>query len=242
MLRHPGHRRTFRHNIRLAALLCLTAGFVNVAGFRAFIVLTTNITGHVAVFAEHLAEGDFSSAKIVGLWMLLFFLGAYTCSLWIHRTGKWTRFSYTLPIVAEVSILCVVGYAGSHIQDVRSQVAWFAGALLFAMGLQNAMVSVVSGAVVRTSHLTGMFTDLGIELSAITLAKKDAREPLRQKIFLRLVIICFFFIGGVSGGIIFTYLSYSTFYIPAGILVIASVYDVFRVKVLRRVRNLRASK
>jgi uncharacterized membrane protein YoaK (UPF0700 family) len=239
MLRHPGHRRTFGHNIRLAALLCLTAGFVNVTGFRAFMVLTTNVTGHVALFAEHLVEGDYSAARIAGLWMLLFFLGAFSCSFWIHRTGKWTRFSYTLPIAVEVSILCAIAYIGTIVRDVQSHVTWFAGGLLFAMGLQNAMVSVVSGAVVRTSHLTGMFTDLGIELSAIMLAKKDARKPLRQKILLRVIIIGFFFIGGVSGGFIFGYLRFNTFYIPAAILVIALFYDVFRVKLLRKLRNRR---
>lgn len=239
MLRHPGPRRTFSHNLRLAALLCLTAGFVNVAGFRAFMVLTTNVTGHVAVFAEHLAEGDFSSARIGALWMILFFLGAFTCSLWIHRSVKWSRFSYVLPIGVEVIILAAVGFIGSHVHDVLSHVVWFAGALLFAMGLQNAMVSVVSGAVVRTSHLTGMFTDLGIELSLLMRTAKNARQQLRQKILLRLVIIGFFLLGGIAGGFLFTYLSYSTFYIPASILIIASLYDVFRVRLMQTARKFR---
>ena len=110
------------------------------------------------------------------------------------------------------------------------------------MGLQNAMVSVVSGAVVRTSHLTGMFTDLGIELSAVMLADQAAKQQLRQKIILRLVIILFFFVGGVSAGYLFTYLSYATFYVPVGTLIIASFYDVFRVKLLRRVRKIRRRK
>ncbi len=242
MLRHPGNRRTFSHNIRLAALLCLTAGFVNVTGFRAFMVLTTNVTGHVALFAEHLAEGDISSALIAGLWMLLFFLGALLCSLWIHRAAKWTTYSYALPIAVEVLILCVVGYLGSRTPDIQSHLTWFAGSLLFAMGLQNAMVSVISGAVVRTSHLTGMFTDLGIELSALSLTRNEARKPIKQKILLRLIIITSFFIGGVSGGFLFTYLSFYTFFIPAGILIIASGYDIFRVNLRRSVRKLRAPK
>ena len=239
MLRHPGHRRTFSHNLRLAALLCLTAGFVNVTGFRAFMVLTTNVTGHVAVFAEQLAEGNFSSARTVGLWMLLFFLGAFSCSFWIHRSGKWSRFSYTLPIIIEMLILSGVGFIGSGTTNVEQHVPFFAGSLLFAMGLQNAMVSMVSGAVVRTSHLTGMFTDLGIELSAITIAEREAKNQLRQKIILRLVIIGFFFLGGVLGGYLFTYPHFATFYIPCGVLIAALVYDVFRVKVLRGVRKFR---
>ena len=122
MLRHTRHRRTFSHNLRLAALLCLTAGFVNVAGFRAFLVLTTNVTGHVAVFAERLAEGNFSSAWIAGLWMLLFFLGAFTCSLWIHRSGKWLRFSYTVPITVEILILGAVAFLGSRLEPTQLHV------------------------------------------------------------------------------------------------------------------------
>lgn len=205
-------------------------------------VLTTNVTGHVALFAEHLAEGDFSTARTIGLWMLAFFLGAFTSSLWIHRSGSWKRNSYMLPMITEMLILGGVGFIGSRVPDVHAHVALFAGSLLFAMGLQNAMVSMVSGAVVRTSHLTGMFTDLGIELSAITVAKEEAKKQLRQKITLRLVIISFFFIGGISGGYLFTYLSYSTFYIPVLILFVALVYDVSRVKLLRTIRKFRKQK
>lgn len=242
MLRHPGNRRTFRHNIRLAALLCLTAGFVNVAGFRAFMVLTTNVTGHVALFAEQLATGNFSAARTVGMWMLLFFLGAFLCSMWIHRAGRWKRFSYSLPIIVEVLILSAIGFIGLRYSDVHAHTDLFAGSLLFAMGVQNAMVSVISGAVVRTTHLTGMFTDLGIDLSAITVADRDAKPALKQKIILRLVIIGFFFLGGIAGGYLFSFLHYATFYIPAGILMLALLYDVFRVRFLRRFRNITTNK
>lgn len=239
MLRHPGHRRTFRHNLRLAALLCLTAGFVNVTGFRAFMVLTTNVTGHVALFAEKLAQGNFSAARVVGLWMLLFFLGAFFCSLWISRTGRLRRFSYTLPIVVEIIVLVIIGCTGYRYDNSQLKTELFAGSLLFAMGVQNAMVSMISGSVVRTTHLTGMFTDLGIELSAITSAEPAAKPALRQKIVLHLVIICFFFLGGIAGGYLFTPLSYYTFFIPAGILVFALFYDMFRVQFLRRLRKLK---
>jgi hypothetical protein len=51
MLRHLGTRRAYGHNVKIAALLSLTAGFVNAAGFLSFSVLTTNITGHAALFA-----------------------------------------------------------------------------------------------------------------------------------------------------------------------------------------------
>jgi uncharacterized membrane protein YoaK (UPF0700 family) len=72
MYRHTGTKRTHGHNVRLASLLGAAAGFVNAAGFLAFSVLTTNVTGHAALFAERIALGDWKTARVVALWMLLF--------------------------------------------------------------------------------------------------------------------------------------------------------------------------
>ena len=66
--------------------------------------------------------------------------------------------------------------------------------LLFAMGLQNSLVTRISDAVVRTTHLTGLFTDLGIELSQLFFHRyKDQKDKLFSSIKLRLTIINFFF-------------------------------------------------
>jgi uncharacterized membrane protein YoaK (UPF0700 family) len=239
MLRHTGLRRTFKHNIRLAGLLSLTAGFVNVTGFLAFMVLTTNVTGHVALFAEKLTQSDYNSARIVGLWMLLFFLGAFSSSLFTGKIGKNKAYAYTIPIVVEIIILVGVGtYASGYDKSVfKTEI--FAGSLLFAMGLQNALVSLISGSVVRTTHLTGMFTDLGIELTEkIQVKNNPNRQSLNQKILLRTIIILFFFLGGISGGYLFKLLNYYTFYIPASILFITMFYDIFRVKMIRLYRRI----
>jgi uncharacterized membrane protein YoaK (UPF0700 family) len=67
MLRHTGQNRNFKHNLRLAVLLGMTAGFVSAAGFIAFIVLTANVTGHAALLAVKSTEGDFRSARMVRL-------------------------------------------------------------------------------------------------------------------------------------------------------------------------------
>lgn len=81
MLRHLGTKRTYGHNVKLATLLCLTAGFVNAAGFLGFSVLTTNVTGHAALFAERIAMQDWQTARVVALWMFLFLTGAFISSL-----------------------------------------------------------------------------------------------------------------------------------------------------------------
>jgi uncharacterized membrane protein YoaK (UPF0700 family) len=238
MFRHTGQGRTQKHNIRLAALLCLTAGFVNVVGFLAFSVLTTNVTGHVAIFAEKLAQGDFATARVVGLWMFMFLLGAFLTSMTINNLFYNQRYSYVIPIVTEIIILAMVASYGVHFNKTVGETEFFAGSLLFAMGIQNALVSMISGSVVRTTHLTGMFTDLGIEMAAILKKEGKDKEDLKGKISLRLIIISFFFLGGILGGYLFKDMKYYTFYIPAGILVMALLYDVFRFKVIKLARKL----
>ncbi|HEY4652156.1 MAG TPA: YoaK family protein [Pontibacter sp.] len=239
MFRHLGHRRNFRHNIKLAAILCLTAGFVNIAGLLAFAVLTTNVTGHVAYFAEGLAQGDFRLARMIGLWMLLFLLGAFSSSLIVNRIGRNQVFAYTIPILLEVGILLINGIYGYRYDGSVVMKELFAGSLLFAMGLQNAMVSIISGSVVRTTHLTGIFTDLGIDLAAATSVAALRKPALRQRILLRVVIILFFLLGAVAGGYTFPQFGHYTFFVPAGLLVIAMFYDISRVRLKRVYRQLR---
>jgi uncharacterized membrane protein YoaK (UPF0700 family) len=236
MFRHTGIRRTYKHNIRLAGLLSLTAGFVNVAGFLGFSVLTTNVTGHVAIFAEKLSQGDFHTAGVVALWMFMFFLGAFFSSIFIGKTGRNVRYAYTLPFILEAFILITVA-ACNHSSENNVGTAFFAGIILFAMGLQNAMVSMISGFVVRTTHLTGMFTDFGIELAELVQRRYTDKNLLKQKIALRIVIIGFFVFGGITGGFIFKLLSFKTFYFPAIILIIAMFYDIFRINILRTIRK-----
>ncbi|EJF11140.1 YoaK family protein [Pontibacter sp. BAB1700] len=239
MFRHIGQRRNFRHNIKLAALLCLTAGFVNIAGLLAFSVLTTNVTGHAAYFAESLSHGDFRLARIIGLWMFLYLLGSFATSFFISRVGRDQVFAYTIPILAEIIILLLNAVYGENYDGSTVMKEVFAGSLLFAMGLQNSMVSMISGSVVRTTHLTGIFTDLGIDMATATLPGAAQKSGIGQRITLRLVIIFFFLAGAVAGGYLYPMLQYYTFLVPAAILAIAMFYDISRVRIKRVIRQLR---
>jgi len=104
MLRHLGTKRTYAHNVKLASLLCVTAGFVNAAGFLGFSVLTTNVTGHAALFAERIAMQDWKTARVVALWMFLFLAGAFVSSLIVSFIGRNQRFSYVIPILIEMAV------------------------------------------------------------------------------------------------------------------------------------------
>lgn len=114
MLRHTGERRSFAHNLRLAILLCLNAGFINAAGFIAFAVLTTNVTGHAALLAVNITTGSFRAARMVALWLLLFLAGAFFSSLSIGNVGRDKPFAYTAPIVLIILLVCFVAVFGRN--------------------------------------------------------------------------------------------------------------------------------
>lgn len=229
MFRQQGRRRTFGVNLSLAILLSFAAGAVNVAGFFAFTVLTTNVTGHVANLARLVVEKDFNVANIVQLWILAFFAGSFISSFIVDfLKSKRSRYTTTVPILFEGMLLLFFAVFGRMYQNIIS-LEVFVGILLFTMGMQNSIVSVVSGSVVRTSHLTGMFTDLGINLSRLIFAKAEDKLLLNRKITLHLMIVIFFFMGGIIGGFLFTKVDFEAFFLPVSVLMLALFYDVIRI-------------
>ena len=130
-----------------------------------------------------------------------------------------------------------VALLGNSYHHTLGETEFFAGSLLFSMGMQNALVSMISGSVVRTTHLTGMFTDLGIDLATALLSYKKISIQIRKRIILRSAIIIFFLIGCLLGGIIFQKSSFKAFYIPVGILVTGLLYDNFRIRARRILRK-----
>jgi uncharacterized membrane protein YoaK (UPF0700 family) len=237
MLRHQGTKRTYGHNVKLASLLGITAGFVNAAGFLGFSVLTTNVTGHAALFAERIAMEDWKTARVVALWMFLFLAGAFVSGVIVSRIGRNQRFSYVIPILIEICILLAVSFLGYRYDQSLVAKEVFAGSLLFAMGLQNSLVSMVSGSVVRTTHLTGTFTDLGIELAQVLQKNREDRHALKARIWLRSAIIFFFMTGALGGAFLYRRFGFHAFLVPVLFLLITLLYDVLRITVKRYYRH-----
>ncbi|GJM28398.1 MAG: hypothetical protein DHS20C17_10330 [Cyclobacteriaceae bacterium] len=116
--------------------------------------------------------------------------------------------------------------------------------LLFTMGLQNSFVTKISNAVVRTTHLTGLFTDLGIEISQMFFPNlHPQREKLKANIKLRIYIILFFFAGGLIGGFLYSKLDLklNTLIFGALILLISLFYDIIRYRLIKGKRRYSAS-
>jgi uncharacterized membrane protein YoaK (UPF0700 family) len=236
MFRHRGKRRTLQHNIKLASLLSFVAGCVNVIGFFSIQRLTTNVTGHFAFFAHEVVKQNYSEAGIYLLYIFSFFFGAFVSSFLVEIVvRKKMRFINVIPVSLEIIILVAVAVVSPiHLINDTNLIAC---SLLFAMGLQNALVTSISNSVVRTTHLTGLFTDLGIELSQLFFYKKTEEViKLRSSVTLHLVIIIFFFSGCVIGGYSYFVFGMSSLFLPAICLMIGLVYDnvKFRIVSFRR--------
>jgi len=143
--------------------------------------------------------------------------------------GRNQRFSYVIPILVEMAILFGVAIFGYRYDGSLIAKEIFAGGLLFAMGLQNSLVSMVSGSVVRTTHLTGTFTDLGIELGQLFQKTAEDKKVLKSRIKLRSAIIFFFMCGALAGAYLFKLLSFHAFFIPLAILAFTLLADVYRI-------------
>jgi uncharacterized membrane protein YoaK (UPF0700 family) len=90
-------------------------------------------------------------------------------------------------------------------------------------------VTRISGAAVRTTHLTGLFTDLGIELSQLFFYKvKTQQKILLRSIGLRLGIIGFFFLGCIAGGFGFLQIQCSILLLAVIVLILSLSYDTLR--------------
>lgn len=232
MFRHTGEARTLHHNLRIASLLSFVAGLVNVAGFLAVQRLTTNVTGHFAFFVDEVYKLDFLQAFVFFLHIFFFFLGSFVSGFlveWVHK--KKESYTYIIPALLETLILCIVIFFGPYWINHNPDYVSFL--LLFAMGLQNSLVTTISNAIVRTTHLTGLFTDLGIEISQLFFYKaQHQQQKLKSSIRLRLTIISFFFLGGIMGGVLYGRLQIYVLSIAALALFLGISFDYIRYRYL----------
>lgn len=201
--------------------------------------LTTNVTGHFALFVYDLAHLQFWRGLVYFLYILSFLLGAFSSGVFIElfrhdrrKTALVAPIFLEMFLLAAIPLLCAIGWlTPGHLM---------ACVLLYAMGLQNSYVTRISNTVVRTTHLTGLFTDLGLELSQLMhTAPSPERTRLRTMIHLRVYIISGFFAGGLFGGFVYSELGFDirTLYFASFILLIVLFYDRWRFWLLKQLRK-----
>jgi uncharacterized membrane protein YoaK (UPF0700 family) len=174
--------RRFHENLELGVLLAFIAGIVNTVGFLQFGAFVSHMSGHASRSAVEYAEGNSSAALVFLLELVAFVTGAFTTAFLLQgHTVVERRVKFTGPVVLEA--LCILGfillteYHGLFWVNL-DQISLTTLILAYAMGLQNAMLRHTSGTIIRTTHITGVVTDLGIELGA---ACHSAKEAIRKE-------------------------------------------------------------
>lgn len=200
-------QRTSQKNIRLGATLSFVAGATNAGGFLAVGQYTSHMTGVLSAVADNLVLGRFALV-LAGLAALLAFIGGAMATAMIVNWGlrRQLHSAYDRPLLLEAALLLVFGLFGSGINLLAGLFVPLTVLLLcFIMGLQNAMITKISHAEIRTTHVTGLVTDLGIELGKLLYVNRLTRDALvradRRKLRIQVTLIASFFVGGLLGAL-----------------------------------------
>lgn len=210
-------KRTAQSNLHLGVALACVAGALNAGGFLAVGEYTSHMTGMLSTAADDLILGKGIAALAALLMLLSFISGSATTALMVNfakRNGS--RYLYTPVLLLEAALLLGFGLIGSSLQKHELITVSLTTVLLcYTMGLQNALITKISHAEIRTTHVTGLVTDIGIEIGKMLYWNRDQDHPHEaqvvanvHKLHLHVMLVCAFFSGGIAGAAGFKYLGF----------------------------------
>jgi uncharacterized membrane protein YoaK (UPF0700 family) len=232
MLIREGDSRTIDIDVRLALPLAAVAGAVNAAAFRAVGFFSANMTGNVSSFSDYAAVRDWPAAATFLILLVAFVLGAFVSTFLIQlarNRGVAAVFAYSIAV--EGFLLGLVGLANIVSPAFEGSLVSVAS-LAFLMGLQNAATTLISNARVRTTHVSGMVTDIGIELAMLAGQRQPSPERSAVGARLRLhgVTLLAFIAGGIAGVMVYTVAGSWVFELAAGTLLAVTLPYLPRVR------------
>lgn len=201
--RLTGKRRNARSNFQLGLILAMIAGAINAGGFFLIMQYTSHMTGIISLAADSAAIGEYRMAGALLAYIVCFIIGAASTAVITLTAKRYHLHSrFALPLVFEALILIVFSVLWYILKPQGDAVSFFIAALCFVMGLQNALITKVSSAIIRTTHITGMTTDLGIEIGRLLMGKSNPDTgATKNNITRHSAIILAFFIGGLLGAL-----------------------------------------
>ncbi len=229
-----------KSNVSVWMLMAFQAGLLNMGGFMACHRFVSHVTGFATFFGYELNQPDYSHA--IGMLIVPFFflLGAMISGflvdirLKLHKKPKYyLSFGFIFILLLSILIGGELGYWGVFGRPLNTNSDYLLLIILcFTCGIQNGSITSVSKSVIRTTHLTGITTDLGIGFARLLSAKKldETMDNEKKAVLMRIGIIFFFGLGSVIGGFIFSRLAYMGFIIPvmtSGFLFILMLYFQF---------------
>ena len=238
---------SMKQKSRLAISLSWIGGYTNVIALLALGSVVSHVSGTMTQLGRSLGSQDTAQAMFFGGLLASFLAGAVLSALMTETAKRrgW-RSKYILPIALEAVLLIVVAQWIPHDgMSVRYAAPFACMVASFAMGLQNATITKISGAVVRTTHLTGIFTDLGLEGVQYMFWYKDRlmsrrweragrllrvsfRHPSAQRLALLASIATSFGLGSVLGCVAYAHWTAWSLYFPVCFLLVIVYMDIHR--------------
>ena len=192
-------------NLRLGCTLCGIAGATNAGGFLAVGQYTSHMSGILSSVADNLILGQIQLALASIVLVLSFLLGSMTTAWMVNWSlRRQMRSAFARPLLVEAGLLLIFGIFGTAISHFAGLFVPLTVVLLcFIMGLQNAVITKVSHAEIRTTHVTGLLTDLGIELGKVFYFNRSAFPQKvvanRRKLRIHTLLVSSFFGGALLG-------------------------------------------
>lgn len=228
MLIIEGTDRTITIDMKLAAVLSLVAGAVNSAGFHALGFFSANMTGNASMLSDMLAVGELGKASGFLLIIMAFIIGAYTAAeaIQLGRANR-IRAIYAYVIGVEALALMTLGGIVVAIGTVDAASLLLLG-LSFLMGLQNAATTRISNSRVRTTHISGIATDIGIGLATLRNTAREEQGLSRAMMRLHLLTIAAFIAGGLMGVLLYEAAEGLLLILAGSLLLIGAMREVSR--------------
>lgn len=217
ILQLTGKNRNSHNNVVLGIILAFIAGAVNAGGFFLVDNYTSHVTGLMSTAAGDIAIKEYLKALMILFYIFCFVMGAtFTVIITLTARKFHLNSQYAIPLAMESIIIMTLSVIWLY-GEVK--IPFFIASLCFLMGLQNALITKASSAIVRTTHISGMATDLGMEIGKYLFLKKDPeiRANLRDA-RRHLIIIFSFFFGGIAGALSVQYIGIYTFFALATLL------------------------
>lgn len=198
-----GPRRNARSDQALALYLAGIAGAANAGGFFALGQYTSHMTGYLSQLADHLVIGDPGIVAVAMLAIAAFTAGAVSCTVLVHwARQRMGRQQYALPLA--VQGVCLGCFAFGGVFTTAPGRLFALACLCFIMGMQNATITKISGARIRTTHATGMITDIGIECGRALFHRLRPRGGVAAdtaRLRLLLALVGTYGAGGIVGAL-----------------------------------------
>ncbi len=246
--RLAGRERTPRSDRQLGCVLAFVAGATNAGGFLAVHQYTSHMTGIVSGMADAIVLGA-SELVLGGVGALLSFItgAGVTAVLVNYARHRHLASEYALPLILEAGLLLCFGLVGPRLSGIHGLFVPVTVMLLcFIMGLQNALVTKLSKAEIRTTHITGIVTDIGIELGKLFFRhamhrRAGARVASdRTRLAILTMLAGSFFVGGIAGALGFRHVGYvATVPLALALIFVAGVPAIDDLIGMRRRRDHR---